>query len=69
MENKVIRMPYAVASRAMIKNLVKYGHLPYERRHDVKAIEQAIKKSKERLAELLRSADEPFENPPGSPAA
>jgi hypothetical protein len=72
MENKVVRMPYVVATRAQINKLVQAGHLPAERRHDVKAVELAHQKLIERTAEFFRRINEDSrfdEKPPTPPAA
>ncbi len=44
MTNNIIRMPYCVKPRAWIEKLVQIGYLHPARRHDTRAVEDALRR-------------------------
>jgi hypothetical protein len=57
MTNNIIKMPYAVCSRAWIKKLIQIGLLPPSKRHDAKAVENAIEVLRQRSRKIFDGGD------------
>jgi hypothetical protein len=55
--NNIIRMPYAVMPRQWIDKLIRMGFLKSSRRHDAKAVEDAIVALKKSSQDVLHGLD------------
>jgi hypothetical protein len=53
-DRNIYRTPYCVAPRKVVEKLISAGYLSIRRKHDVKAVEEALNRLRQASKEFLK---------------